>query len=52
MVIFTEQDFVSTIQSLRPAFYQNQTIIISIELNQEYEDHHIISGANHLVLDH
>ena len=38
MVIFTQKDFVSTIQSLRPAFYQNQTIIISIELNQEYED--------------
>ena len=38
MVIFTLQDFVSTIQILRPAYYHNQTIIISIELNQEYED--------------
>ena len=45
MVIFTLQDFVSTIQILRPAYYHNQTIIISIELNQEYEDHHIIWGT-------
>ena len=44
MVIFTQQDFVSTIQTLRPADYQ--TIINSIELNQElyqkissYHDH-------------
>ena len=44
MVIFTQQDFVSTVQSLRPALYQNKTIINSLELNQEYEDHHIISG--------
>ena len=44
MVIFTQQDFVSIVQSLRPAMYQNQTIIKSIELNQEYDDHHIISG--------
>ena len=48
MVIFTQEDFVSSIQILRPAYYQ--TIIHSIELNQEYEDHHIISGTHHLVL--
>ena len=34
MVIFTQQDFVSTIETLRPADYQ--TIIVSIELKQEY----------------
>ena len=42
MVIFTQQDFVSSIQTLRPAYYQ--TIINTIELNQKYEDHHIILG--------
>ena len=42
MVIFTQQDFVSTIQILRPAYYQ--TIINIIELNQKYEDHHVILG--------
>ena len=48
MVIFTQQDFVKTINILRPAYYQ--TIINSIELNQEYEDHHIISVTPDLYL--
>ena len=47
MVIFTQEDFVSSIQILRPAYYQ--TIINSMELNQEYEDHHIISFTKLLI---
>ena len=45
MVIFTQPDLVSSIRILRPAYYQ--TIINSMELNQEYEDHHIILGTPH-----
>ena len=41
MVIFTQPDLASLIQILRPANYQ--TIINSMELNQEYDDPHIIS---------